>query len=100
MDEIQRAYEPADGEQYFPAPIPDEKAGPFPRNWLDEVPTRTYDPFMGEFVAPPRLGGIREQLIQGALDRQASQEIPSSDMSMSRLGRVLTYLGLKDSNNG
>lgn len=99
MDEIQRAYEPRDGEQYFPAPIPGEKAGPRPK-LFEQDNSRTYDPHMGEFIAPPRPGGIREQLIQDALDRQASQEIPSSDMSMSRLGRVLIYLGLKDSNNG
>jgi hypothetical protein len=59
-------------------------------------PTRQYDPFSGEFIAPLRPGGLREQLLDNLAQHQ---EVALPVESMSRLGRVLTYLGLKDGYN-
>lgn len=62
--------------------------------------TRQYDPYMGEFVAPVRPGGLRDQLIQNITEQRVADVDTLSTETMSRVGRVLTYLGLKDGGNG
>ena len=62
--------------------------------------TRHYDPYMGEFVAPVRPGGLRDQLIQNITEQRLADLDTLSTVTMSRVGRVLTYLGLKDGGNG